>query len=186
MYKDLDEQELARRCSLRDRMAEDELYRRYAVKVYTLCRRYLGDDDDAKDLMLETLIQALDKIDSYKYKGKGSLGGWICRIAINKALNQIRRHRWRVVHLDLWTHDNIPEPTEDEVVAIPDGKLLDWISQLPDLRRTVFNLHCIDGYSHREIAQMVGISEAGSTSILAKARKQLKEKIKQYMKEQGL
>ena len=182
----MDEQTLARYCSQRDRMAEDELYRRYAVKVNALCRRYIGDEEDAKDLMLDTLIQALDKIESYKYSGKGSLYAWISRIAINKAINQLKRHKWRIVHMDLWIKDNIPEPTENEMVAIPKEKLRDWISELPDLRRTVFNLYCIDGYSHQEIGKMLGISETGSSSVLAKARKQLKEKIKQYLKEQGI
>ena len=184
MYKDLDEQALARLCSQRDRLAADELYRRYAARVYVLCKRYLGDEDDAKDLMLETLLQAIDKMGSFQYTGKGSLYGWISRIAINKALNQLKRHRWRMVPMDLSVHDNIPEPTEEEMVTIPREKLQTWIAELPDLRRTVFNLYCLDGYSHQEIARMLGISETGSTSVLAKARKQLKEKIRQYLKEQ--
>ena len=79
MYKELDEQSLARYCSQRDRKAEDELYRRYAVRVNALCRRYLGDEEEAKDLMLETLNLALDRIDTYKFTGKGSLYGWISR-----------------------------------------------------------------------------------------------------------
>ena len=170
MYKELDEQSLARYCSQRDRKAEDELYRRYAVRVNALCRRYLGDEEEAKDLMLETLNQALDRIDTYKFTGKGSLYGWISRIAINKAIDQIRKQRWRTVPLDYWARDNIPEPTEDEMEAIPKEKLREWI--------------CIDGYSHQEIARMLGITETGSTSILAKARKQLKDKIKRYLKEQ--
>ena len=184
MYKELDEQTLARYCSEKDRKAEDELYRRYAVKVHTICRRYLGDDDDAKDLMLETLIQALEKIDTFTYKGEGSLYAWISRIAINKALNLLKRHRWRMVSMDFLAQDNIPEPTEEEVTEIPNEKLLEWISELPDMRRAVFNLYCIDGYSHQEIGRMLGISERGSTSTLAKARKELKEKIKLYLKEQ--
>jgi len=181
VYKRLDEQELARHCSQGERLAEDELYRRYAARVYTLCRRYVGDDDEAKDLMQESLIRALDKISTFEYLGKGSLYGWISRIAINKALNQIRRKRWRTVSLDLWTQDTLPEPTEQEMEAIPEEKLLEWISKLPDVRRTVFNLYCIDGYSHREISEMLGISEKGSASSLAKARRQLKEDIKRYL-----
>ena len=121
MYKELDEQSLARYCSQRDRKAEDELYRRYAVRVNALCMRYLGDEEEAKDLMLETLNQALDRIDTYKFTGKGSLYGWISRIAINKAIDQIRKQRWRTVPLDYWARDNIPEPTEDEMEAIPRG-----------------------------------------------------------------
>lgn len=184
MYKQLDEQALARHCYRKDRMAEDELYRRYAARLHTLGKRYLGDEDDAKDLMLETLIQALDKIGTYTYTGEGSLYAWISRIAINKALNQLKRHRWRMVPLDFRVQDNIPEPTEEEVAEIPKEKLREWIAELPDMRRAVFNLYCIDGYSHQEIGKMLGISERGSTSTLSKARKELKEKIKQYLKEQ--
>ena len=175
---------MARSCSQGNKLAEEQLYRTYAVRVYALCRRYLGDEEEAKDLMLETFLQALDKIDTFKYSGEGSLYAWISRIAINKAINQIKRHRWRFVPLDRQTQDDIPEPTEEEMLTIPAEKLREWIAQLPDLRRTVFNLYCVDGYSHKEIGQMLGISERGSTSTMAKARKQLKEKIKQYLKEQ--
>ena len=165
MYKELDEQELAGRCRERDAMAEDELYRRYAARVYTLCRRYVGDGDEAKDLMQETLVKALEKIDTYKYTGKGSLYGWIGRIAINMSLNRLRRQRRPTVPLDL-VRDNVPEPTQEEMETIPQEKLLEWISRLPDTRRAVFNLYCIDGYSHKEIGEMLGISEKGSAGIL--------------------
>ena len=104
--------------------------------------------------------------------------------AINKAIDQIRKQRWRTVPLEIWVRDNIPEPTEDEMEAIPKEKLREWIAELTDMRRAVFNMYCIDGYSHQEIAKMLGITETGSTSILAKARKQLKDKIKRYLKEQ--
>lgn len=184
MYKELDEQTLARYCSQRDRMAEDELYRRYAARVYTLCRRYVRDDDDAKDLMVETIIQALDRIETYKFTGAGSLYGWIHRIAINKAINLIKRHKWRMVSLDFRANDNIPEPTEDEMAEIPSERLREWISELPEMRRTVFNLYCLDGYSHKEIGSMLGIGETTSSSVLAKAKKQLKAKIQHYLKEQ--
>ncbi|MBO4566439.1 MAG: hypothetical protein J5695_04360 [Bacteroidales bacterium] len=69
MYKDLGEQELARSCCAKDRLAEDELYRRYAARVFTLCRRYIPAYDEAKDLMQETLIQAIEKINTFKYNG---------------------------------------------------------------------------------------------------------------------
>lgn len=174
---------MARRCLQRDRMAQDELYNRYAVRLHALCKRYVKDEEEAKDLMLEALIQALDKMERFSYAGKGSLYAWISRIAINKSINLIKRHRWRMLPLDLRTQDNIPEPTEEEMEEIPADKLREWISSLPDLRRTVFNLYCIDGYTHADIGRMLGISERASTSTLAKARKQLKEKIQQYRKE---
>lgn len=183
MYKDIDEQELARLCAEGNRMAEDELYTRYAARVFTLCRRYTDNADDAKDLMQEALIKALDTIGSFKYIGKGSLYAWMRRLAINMALNKLQRQRWRTVPLDGWQQDNLPDPTEAEIEAIPQEKLLEWISRLPDMRRTVFNMYCIDGYSHKQIAEMLGISEKGSAGVLAKARKQLKEDINNYLKE---
>ncbi|MBO4765067.1 MAG: sigma-70 family RNA polymerase sigma factor [Bacteroidales bacterium] len=183
MYKELDEQELARYCVKGDRLAEDELYRRYAARVLTLCRRYADNTDDAKDLMQDAIIRALDKISTFTYSGKGSLYAWISRIAINMALNQIKRQRWKTVSLDVWQRDNIPEPGEDVMAAIPQELLLEWISKLPDVRKAVFNLYCIDGYSHKQIGEMLGISEKGSAGVLAKARKQLKESIRSYLKE---
>ena len=110
MKREWSEQDLAKSCLQGDKAAEGQLYRSYAVKVHMLCRRYLGDEEEAKDLMLETLIQALDKIGTYKYTGEGSLYAWISRIAINKAINQIKRQRWRMVPLG-GGQDNIPEPT---------------------------------------------------------------------------
>lgn len=184
-YKELDELTLAKCCLQHDKLADEELYRRYADRVYSLCRRYLKDDDEAKDMTLETLLQALDKIDTFRYNGTGSLYGWIRRIAINKSINLIKRHRWRIIHIDFRTQDNIPEPTEDIMEEIPSEKLREWIAELPEMRRTIFNLYCMDGYSHKDISRMLGISETGSTSILAKARRQLKEKIHKYLIEQS-
>ncbi len=184
MYKDLDEQDLAIYCLGGDKLAENELYIRYAARVFTLCRRYL-DEDEAKDFMQETLIQALDKIHTFKYSGKGSLFKWIRQIAINKVLNHLKRKRWRTIPLDLSLKDDIPEPAKEDIVTISQEKLIEWISELPDLRRTVFNLYCIDGFSHKEIGELLGITEKGSASVLAKARKQLKKEIMQYIKETG-
>ena len=182
MNQDWDEQRLARLCSEGNREAEEELYTRYAARVFTLCRRYSDNPDEAKDLMQEALLKALDKISTFRYTGNGSLYGWISRIAVNLALNHIKRRRWRTVSLDFGGHDNLPEPTEEEMVSIPQEKLLEWIAELPDVRKAVFNLYCLDGYSHKEIAQMLGISEKGSAGMLAKARRQLKGKISRYWK----
>ena len=190
MYKNLEEQELARLCREKNRWAQEELYRRYAARLFSLCRRYTGDADDAEDLLQDSVIQAIDKIGTYTYTGEGSLYGWISRMAVNKAINQIKRQRWRWISLDArWPNTvadpqgMVANPSEAEMEAIPEEKLLDWIAGLPDLRRAVFNLYCIDGYSHKEIGKMLGISEKGSAGVLAKARKQLKEEIRRYLKE---
>ena len=115
--------------------------------------------------MQDALLQALDRIQTFHYGGKGSLYAWISRIAINKAVNDIKRRRWRMVSLDLRTHDELPEPADETVAAIPQETMLTWIARLPDLRRAVFNLYCIDGFSHKEIAGILGISEKGSAAL---------------------
>jgi RNA polymerase sigma-70 factor (ECF subfamily) len=186
VYKDLSERDLAAYCRERDRMAENELYRRYAARVLSLCRRYINDDEEAKDMMQESIVRAVGRIGTFTYKGTGSLASWLDRIAVNMSVDHIRRKsRLQVVPLDFWMHDDIPEPTGEEMAAVPEEKLLEWIDRLPDLQRSVFNLYCIDDYTHREIGEMLGITEKGSASILSKARKKLKEDIRRYQKEHG-
>lgn len=177
MYRDLDEPDLARLCSENDRQAQNELYTRYATLLFTLCRRYTKDESEALDLLQDSIIKALNKISSFKYSGKGSLYAWIRRITVNAAIDNIRKHRIKLVSLDLFNSDTIPEPQESDVAEITQEQLLDIISDLPEAQRAVFNMFCIDGYSHKEIAEMLGISEKGSASMLAKARKQLKIRI---------
>ena len=174
---------MARLCREKNKWAQEELYRRYAARLLSLCRRYTRDLEEAEDLLQDAVIQALDKIETYKYTGKGSLYGWMSRIAVNKAVNQIRRQRWRWLSLDMREQDTVADLSAAEMETIPEEKLLEWIAGLPDLRRAVFNLYCIEGYSHKEIGKMLGISEKGSAGVLAKARKQLKEKIRRYLKE---
>ena len=174
---------MARLCREKNKWAQEELYRRYAARLLSLCRRYTRDLEEAEDLLQDAVIQALDKIETYKYTGKGSLYGWMSRIAVNKAVNQIRRQRWRWLSLDMREQDTVADLSAAEMETIPEEKLLEWIAGLPDLRRAVFNLYCIEGYSHKEIGKMLKISEKGSAGVLAKARKQLKEEIRRYLKE---
>ena len=176
MYKELNEPELASKCREGDSLAADELYRRYAARLLTLCRRYSSSLEDAEDLMQEAVLKALDKMPSFSYRGEGSLYAWLSRIAINMALNNVRKARNQILASEP-VPDNIPEPTAEEVAGIPQERLLEMIASLPEGRRTVFNLYCLDGYSHNEIGKMLGINPKASASELAKARIQLKKAI---------
>lgn len=183
MYRDLDERHLAEQCRKGDSLAADELYRRYAARLLTLCRRYCSDWEEARDLMQETMVRAIEKIHGFHYRSEGSLYAWLSKIAVNKALSNIRKQK-REITTDLAAFPQlISEPDTDGTAAIPQETLLELISRLPAARKAVFNLYCIDGYSHREIGKMLGISEKASSSILAKARAQLKHAINNYLKE---
>lgn len=178
MYSEINECELARLCSEKDRKAQDLLYTRYAASLLTLCRRYTHDEDEAMDLMIDSLVKALDKICTFNYRGEGSLYSWISKITVNTALKKIRKSRIVAASLSLLSPDKIPEPEQESIPEITQEQLLEIISTLPEVQRTIFNLYCLDGYSHKEIAGMLGISEKGSASLLAKAKARLKKKIK--------
>lgn len=183
MNTQIDEQSLVRLCSEHNQWGEDELYKRYAAKIYALCLRYTNSEEDAKDLMQETFIKALDNISSFAYRDEGSLSAWLSRIAVNLAINEVKRHKMRYLSLDFLSHDIADEPSRDLVAGITEEILLKMISELRPMRRFVFNMFCIDGYSHKEIATSLNITEKGSASILSKARAQLKEKITNYIKQ---
>lgn len=185
MYHNINEQELARLCMEKDRRAEDELYTRYAARLLTLTRRYCQDPDDAMDLMQDAIIKALERISTYSYTGKGSLYAWISRIAVNMALNHINRYRNRMISLEIFSREQIPEPEEPQetdMELVPEQEILRMISGLTQMQRVIFNMFCIDGYSHKEISKMLFISEKGSASLLAKARRRLKKEINEYLK----
>ena len=183
MYKSKDEKELVRLCGLKDARAAEELYRRYAARVYSLCRRYLRDNDAARDVMHDAFIHALEKIDSFHYSEEGSLYKWISTIAINMSLSYIVRHQRKMISLDSWQDDICEELSEDNIIEVPREKLMEWVAALPDWKRVIFNLYYIENYTHKEIAEMLNISEKGSASALAKARKQLKDIIKKDLEE---
>ena len=179
---DWDEQSLARLCSEHDRKAEEELYTRYAGRLFTLCLRYSDSRDEAQDLVHDSILKALGKISTFNYRGVGSLYAWISRIAINMALAGISRYKFRFSRLTASVSEDLTDPADEEFARIPQEKLLEFISRLPDTQRAIFNLFCMDGYSHKEIADMLGISERGSTSMLVKAKHALRKQINDYIR----
>lgn len=181
-YQELDEKSLVAYCVNHDQQAQEELYTRYATRVFTLCLRYSDNRDEAQDLLHAAFLKALENIHTFRYQGDGSLLAWISRIAINTALAHIRRYKLHYVFLESYTSSSLPEPSDEEFDRISIDKLLELISKLPDIQRAIFNMYCLDGYSHKEIAQQLHISERGSTSLLAKAKNRLRKQINEYIK----
>lgn len=163
---------LIEECKKNDRKAQEQLYRIYASKLYTVALKYSRNNAEAEDNLQEAFIIIFNKISQFHFKG--SFEGWAKRIVINQCLQQYRG----VSFLDI-VNENIPfsEEVEIEEDAISMDYLMKIIQELPDRYRLVFNLYVLDGYPHKEIAQMLDISDGTSKSNLARARMILKEKI---------
>ena len=186
----LTEQELALGCVRNDRDAQGELYARYSSRLYAICLRYIEDREEARDLMHDCMIKAMDNFKSFRYVSEGSLYAWLSRITVNMAINRLKESsRFRQISFEQVGGDeleNALEPDAESVRKIPDGVLDKLIAELPPVRRTVFNMYCIDGYSHHDIARALGITERTSTSVLAKARVSLKKALMNYIDKTGL
>lgn len=186
----LTEQELALGCVRNDRDAQGELYARYSSRLYAICLRYIEDREEARDLMHDCMIKAMDNFKSFRYVSEGSVYAWLSRITVNMAINRLKESsRFRQIPFEQVSGDeldNALEPDAESVRKIPDGVLDKLIAELPPVRRTVFNMYCIDGYSHHDIARALGITERTSTSVLAKARASLKKALMNYIDKTGL
>lgn len=178
----MSEQELARLCAEGDTKAQTLLYTTYAGRLLSLCRRYCRHDEDAHDMMQDAVIKAIENMKSFTYLGNGSLYAWMSRLAVNMAVSRLRKKRFLLVSLDSPDVPDLPDPPEEELAGIPREKMMEMISTLPQVKRAIFNMYCIDGYSHKEISERLGISEKSSASSLAKARKLLMLRISDYLK----
>ena len=174
-------EKLIKDCAKQDVKAQEQIYRLYAGKLFGLCLKYSRNKQEAEDNLQDAFITIFEKI--HQYKHKGSFEGWMKRIVINTALQKYRDKK--ILHI---VHDQI----EDEAVTvdIDDSKfsldeLLNLIQELPNQYRLVFNLYVMDGYSHKEIAEELLISEGTSKSNLSRARAILREKLIEKGKEQG-
>ena len=124
--------------------------------------------------MQEAFIKVYDNVAKFQFKG--SFEGWIRRIVINTALKNYQKSSFQKERIGLEEYDD--RPIEPEAISLlQEEELLDLIEQLPDGYRVVFNLYAVEGYSHKEIAEMLGIGESTSRSQLVKARKMLKDRI---------
>ena len=167
-----DEQELINGCRRRDRAAQKRLYDTFSAKMFALCCRYVKDSMEAEDVLIGAFTKILDKID--QYKNEGSFEGWIRRIVVNESLTYLRRNRNMYLELELEAANYEPDyQTISDHLEAED--LLKMIGELPSGYRIVFNLYAIDGYSHKEIAEQLGISENTSKSQLSRARTYLQK-----------
>ena len=168
--------ELILKCKKQDATAQGELYKQYNRILFAICLRYSPNYTEAEDNLQDAFITIFKKVE--QYNGKGSFEGWMKRVTVNTVLQKYRKQR---------TFEIVDEgQIEDEVVVeiesedIPLDFLLKIVQELPDRYRLVFSMYVMDGYQHKEIAEMLGISDGTSKSNLARARIILKNKIEEY------
>jgi RNA polymerase sigma-70 factor (ECF subfamily) len=167
-------QKLIEDCRKNKPKAQAMVYELYANKLFAVSYKYSRNRQEAEDNLHDGFMTIFNKID--QFKGTGSFEGWMKRIIINTALLTYRKDK--VFHL---INDEIPEEVsieiEEENISVDD--LLTLIQELPNRYRLVFNLYVLDGYSHKEIAEMLAISEGTSKSNLSRARQILKQKLEE-------
>lgn len=165
-----------RKCTDNDREAQLKIYQLFSPVLYGMCLKYMRNEDDAKDVFQEAFVIAFQKIEQYKFEG--SFEGWIKRIFINKLLETLKKKKKDVLFVDVFDfEDDVIEEEELDLVPIEQGKLLEYIQELPDQYRMVFNLFVFEKMKHKEIAKLLEISEGTSKSNLNRAKSILKKKI---------
>ena len=166
-------EEIIQGCQSGRQSDQQLLYEQYSAKMYAICLRYTHDRTEAEDVLHEGFIKAFHGI--REFRGSGSFEGWLRRIMVNSALERFRREHW------LYPVEEVPEDSridwrgpEHEMQT---ADLLRMISELPPRYRMVFNLYAIEGYSHNEVAEMMGITQGTSKSNLARARAILQQRL---------
>lgn len=159
-------------CKIKDRKAQAEFYNRLSKKMFALSLRYTGSVADAEDILQLGFIKVFTKSDSFQ--GLGSLEGWVRKIVVYTAIEFLRKNKVDFTNLDtVYEKDSglLPHSHTDH------NDLMSLVQSLPIGYRTVFNMYAIEGYSHKEIADILAISEGSSKSQLSRARKSLQNMI---------
>ncbi len=160
-----------------DQKAQRHLYDELSGVLYSICLRYMGNEDDAKDVFQEGFVRLLDNLKSFRFDG--SFEGWAKRIMVNMALTHLRKRK-PMADVEI---ENSGEVAYDQGVLSKMGAddLLRLIGELPDGYREVFSLFAVEGYSHKEIADMLQISEGNSKLRMNRARKMLQARVIELM-----
>jgi RNA polymerase sigma factor (sigma-70 family) len=168
------EQELIRGCAKNDRTSQKKLFDTYAGKFMAIAKRYMKEDMLAEDVLMEGFYKIYSNIKSFK--GDGSFEGWMRRIFVNTAIEHYRKKN-QLYAISENQEENISNQELSALDALEADDIIRLISELPNGYRTVFNLFAVEGYSHKEIATMMNISEGTSKSQYARAKAWLQEKI---------
>ena len=168
------EMELVEGCRRNDRVAQKALYDLIAPKMLGVCCRYVKDSMEAEDILVKSFMKVFERLD--QFKSEGSFEGWIRKIVVNESLTYLRKNKNMYLETDIEIADREADvqSLETELEA---ADLLKLVAELPTGYRMVFNLYAIDGFSHKEIAGQLGITESTSKSQLSRARLHLQARL---------
>ena len=173
----INDADLIKGCINNDRRMQEELYTRFAPKMYAVCLRYAGNAEEAEDILQEGFIKIFKKLGSFR--SEGSFEGWIRRIFVNTSIEHFRRKTYMQPISE--QEENTMEGKSLSVLdSLAEKDLIHLIQQLSPGYRTVFNMYVVEGYTHREIGELLGISEGTSKSQLSRAKVILQEMVKKF------
>lgn len=171
----MSEEELVQRCLQNDKQAYEVFYKRFSPKMYGVCMRFAKNQMEADDILQEGFIKVYLNLKSFR--NEGSLEGWIRRTIVNTAINQYKKNTKYQNDTDIENANVVQYQYASAIDNISVEELLAIVQELPVGYRMVFNLNVIEGYTHREIAELLGISENTSKSQLSRARQTLQRKL---------
>jgi RNA polymerase sigma-70 factor (ECF subfamily) len=180
LYKSDNEEKLIRSCQKGQASAQREIYTKYAGKMMGVCLRYVNSRFEAEDILISGFMKVFDKIGQYKHEG--SFEGWVRKVMVNEALGYIRKNKSIYMEVEIEKADYQADFNTEASHQLEAEELLQLVQQLPPGYKTVFNLYAIEGYSHKEIAEMMGISESTSKSQLSRARALLQQQLENLEK----
>lgn len=174
------EQILAKRLLAKEEAAWKELFGAYSGNLSYVCSRYIIEKDDVHDVLQNSFIKMFRSIDSFQYRGNGSLKAWVTRIVINESLRHLKQNLSLKTDTDLDTIPDFSNDDDPDLESISKESLMEMIRSLPDGYRTVFNLYVFEEKSHKEIAAVLGIAENSSASQFHRAKAILVQKVNEH------
>jgi RNA polymerase sigma factor (sigma-70 family) len=171
----MDEMSLITGCIKGNQIAQKTLFDSFSPKFFALCLRYMKSTDDAEDVLQEGMVKIFTKLP--EYKGKGSFEGWMRRIVVNTCLDQIRKNQKLKFDVSIDKEEYKLSMNAHILENMSANELIEEIKKMPPGYRVVFNMFAIEGYSHQEIAEKLGVKESTSKSQYLRARAYLKERI---------
>lgn len=168
----ISERELVEQCLRTGLHWPEVLYKRYADKMYNICLNY-SDNDDARDVLQEGFIRVFRNLKKFQYQFEGGLEGWIRKILVNTALEMYRKKKREKEVMEDY-NGGVAKFAEGILEKISESEIVKLVNELPSKAAMVMKLYAIEGYAHKEIANMMGITEGTSKSQLNRARFLLK------------